>query len=353
MLKIPNSHLYQPSLYRTKMGKSACLFLTQTFPPHQPSHQRNHPFVSPTKHSSLATRPSFLSLLPILLRPSLILFTLQLQLHCILLLPPKTLPPPLQTMIPFQAPAATFSSFLADLLSFAPVFSIQLPLLHCHQKRTLNSMSSPMPTPPVSPHPSIYDHMEASWYDFIPPTTDGPFNPTPHLIALALWFRELGMCIRVIPTKKHSNKYSAKKKGGLRELRNLVSFISYDKKAQSKHREGSLSIWLLILVHLIASVLSWIGSLLPNCWAFHCDGSCSSLMCALASSIWIKMDGSWCCFVSVLAFVRLDYVFSLSLPPLYIIDCIFLSWVLRLLCLWFFPLFGLFPIVLFGCFIHR
>lgn len=56
---------------------------------------------------------------------------------------------------------------------------------------------------PDSPHPSSnYGPLETRWYVFILPQTDEPFNPGPHLIALAPWFRDNRFCIMAIPLRK-------------------------------------------------------------------------------------------------------------------------------------------------------
>lgn len=69
---------------------------------------------------------------------------------------------------------------------------------------------SPMP---YSPH-SLREHMGDDWYNFSPPTSLESFNPVPHLMALAPWFSELGLCIKAIPACKQLNQRSTKKKGG-------------------------------------------------------------------------------------------------------------------------------------------
>lgn len=109
--------------------------------------------------------------------------------------------------------------------------------------KTEQYLSSSIPTPPIFPHPSsFYDPLETQWYDFIPPPTEGPFNPRPHFIVLAPWFRDNKLCFMVCSLRRETtsvrwNKGNAFKKC---ETQNAPSPM---RKKLSLWIEGSIATW--------------------------------------------------------------------------------------------------------------
>lgn len=117
-------------------------------------------------------------------------------------------------------------------------------------------ISSPPPSPTnlLPPPPPYYPPpeqeitlppppLDAPCVGFLPPSSiDGPsFNPQPFLKALGPWLEDCGLCLTALPAKKNNKKQSVKRTRAIREIKNLQSSISYEKKSTNLFIEGSFS----------------------------------------------------------------------------------------------------------------